>query len=166
MKLKTCFVLLSAFVLLAWAGCNNLIYPVSEYTDDPVLVEYAAEVVKLVNMERAKVGLSALSSANAKLNKAANIRVKETVVSFSHTRPNGKSCFTALSEVGLTTYKLAGENIAAGQQTPSAVMAAWMNSPGHKENILRSQYTSIGVSVCKPKNSYYGIYWVQMFIGD
>lgn len=119
----------------------------------------ANEVIALVNEERAAVvGLSALSS-NSQLTSAADIRSPEIIVYWSHTRPNGLSCFTAIS--GLS-YSTAGENIAMGYVSASAVMAGWMESPGHKANILNPDFTMIGVSCYLYEGTYY---WVQFFAG-
>lgn len=122
--------------------------------------EYAAQVVKLVNEERSKAGLKPLS-VNTKAEKAASVRVKELEKSFSHTRPNGSDFSTALKAAGIN-YQSAGENIAYGQKTPAIVMKDWMNSPGHKANILGSQYTSIAVS--HYQNTAGVDYWEQLFI--
>lgn len=119
---------------------------------------YAKQVVTLVNQERAKVGLPALT-LDTTASKAAQVRANEIRTSFSHTRPNGSSCFTALKEAGVS-YRTAGENIAAGQKTPEQVVAAWMNSEGHRKNILGSQYTAIGVGYLAEGNC-----WTQFFIG-
>lgn len=119
--------------------------------------QMCARVVELVNQERAKQGLSPLSTMT-NLTAAANIRAPELVTLFDHNRPNGTKCYTALSEANVTGYFTAGENIAAGYRTPEAVMNGWMNSPGHRANILNSSFTHIGVG-------YYNGYWVQMFIG-
>ena len=104
---------------------------------------YAAQVVSLVNAERAKHGLSALTM-DSSVTAAAQVRAGELYRSFSHTRPDGRSCFTALREAG-ASYSGAGENIAYGQRSPEAVMQAWMNSSGHRANILSNKYTKIGV---------------------
>ena len=126
---------------------------------DNSLSDYAAEVVRLVNVERAKNGLGALS-VDSGVQAAAQVRAAEQAKVFSHTRPNGSSCFTALTEQGVT-YRAAGENIAYGQQTPEAVMNAWMNSAGHRANILGSQFTKIGVGYTVINGTPY---WAQMFI--
>ena len=118
-------------------------------------------VLELVNQERAKQGLPALG-ANSKLNEAANIRAKEIVEKFSHDRPDGSSCFTVFDQVGTGRYFAVGENIAAGQPTPQWVMDTWMNSSGHRANILGSDYKNIGIGLCRT-NSGYGYYWVQLF---
>lgn len=119
---------------------------------------YAAEVVRLVNIERAKEGLDALTVDTA-VQSAAQVRAQETVMSFSHTRPDGRSCYTALDEAG-ATYSGAGENIAYGQETPEEVVDTWMNSPGHRANILNSSYTHIGVGCYDNGGTYY---WSQFF---
>lgn len=122
---------------------------------------YASEVIRLVNEERQKVGLSALSY-DAKLAEAAKTRSEEIINSFSHNRPDGRSCFTALAEAGVS-YRKAGENIAIGQTTPSQVVKAWMDSPGHKANILSENYTRIGIGVTVSSGSYQGYAWAQFF---
>ena len=120
---------------------------------------YANEVLKLVNQERAKAGLGALTT-NATLQQAANKRAQEIVTSFSHTRPDGRSSFSVLDEYNIS-YRAAGENIAYGQKTPSEVMNAWMNSSGHRANILGSQFGKVGIGVYKASNGLY--YWTQEF---
>ncbi len=120
--------------------------------------QFAAEVVRLVNIERSKEGLSALKS-DSTVQSAAQVRAKEIVSSFSHTRPDGSQCFTALQEAGVN-YSGAGENIAYGQKTPQEVVTAWMNSPGHRANIMNGSFTTIGVGCYKSGNTYY---WSQFF---
>ena len=123
-------------------------------TDESVM-----EIVRLVNNERANNGLPALSNL-IDLNELADIRAKEIVQKFSHTRPDGSSCFTVLKDV---KYMAAGENIAYGQTSAAEVMNAWMNSKGHRANILSSKFNCIGIGHCKVN----GIdYWVQIFIGN
>lgn len=119
---------------------------------------YVEQVVALVNIERAKAGLPALIMSED-LNRAAQIRAKETVQSFSHTRPNGSSFSSVLKENGIS-YRGAGENIAWGQRTPEAVVNAWMNSAGHKANILNKSYTTIGVGYYLDGTTPY---WAQLF---
>lgn len=112
----------------------------------------ADEVVRQVNVERARRGLGALR-ASAELNRAARIRASEIPRKFSHTRPDGTPWRTVTS----AAY---GENIAMGQRTADKVMAAWMTSSGHRANILRPSYGSIGV--CAVVSG--GVtYWVQLF---
>lgn len=121
---------------------------------------YEDEVIRLVNIERQSYGLSPLSKNAAAVN-AARIRAKEITLSFSHTRPNGTSCFTAAGEAGLT-YRTAGENIAYGYPSPKQVVTGWMNSDGHRKNILSASFSGIGVG-CYSKGGV--IYWSQFFVG-
>jgi len=129
-----------------------------ETASQQVDLSYAEQVVQLVNEERAAVGLTALS-LDKEIESAALVRARETVISFSHTRPNGSSFSSALTEGGIS-YRGAGENIAYGQSSPTVVVNGWMNSPGHRANILNSSFTKIGVG-------YYqtgGVnYWTQLF---
>lgn len=134
----------------------------SSTTTDSQLDEYRQEVLRLVNAERAKVGAAPLTM-NSNLNAAAQVRAEELTVYFSHTRPDGSDCFTVFDDYGLS-YWLAGENIAAGQGSPASVVNSWMNSPGHRANILNSAYTEIGIGFAKTSSGY-GYYWVQDFIG-
>ena len=120
---------------------------------------YIKQVVELVNQEREKSGLNALSVNNKAANAAA-VRAKEIVSSFSHTRPDGTSFASALKDQNIS-YRYAGENIAWGQKTPEEVVNAWMNSKGHRENILNSRFTSIGVGLYEHNGTYY---WCQLFI--
>ena len=120
---------------------------------------YTQQVVDLVNAERGKEGLSPLT-IDPKVEKAATVRANEIQSNFDHTRPNGSSFSTALAEQGVT-YRGAGENIAWGQRTPQEVVTAWMNSPGHRANIMNKSYTHIGVG--NTQNSSGTQYWVQLF---
>ena len=120
---------------------------------------FAQEVLELVNQERAKMGEKPLRLADDLLNVAA-IRAEEISRKFSHTRPNGKPFHTALFKG--TNYYL-GENIAAGATSPEAVMEQWMNSPGHRKNILTAKYRELGVGYLYLPDSEYGHYWVQIF---
>lgn len=113
---------------------------------------YAAAVVNEVNAERAARGLNALR-VDAELTRAAQLRAMEIIEKFSHTRPDGESWRT----VSAAAY---GENIARGQKTADKAMAAWMTSDGHRRNILRESYGSIGVACVRSGNIYY---WVQLF---
>ena len=106
-------------------------------------LSYAERIVELVNAERAKVGIHALRLDN-EVTKAAGIRVKEIQTSFSHTRPDGRSFSSVLTDNGIR-FTGAGENIAWGQRSPEEVMQAWMNSDGHRANILNARFTKIGV---------------------
>lgn len=121
----------------------------------------AKRVVDLVNQQRAAAGVGQLKM-DGRVTQVAMMRSQELPQLFSHTRPNGTSCFTALTEAGIS-YWSAGENIAWGQQSPEQVMNSWMNSSGHRQNILSSTYTKIGVGYYVQNGRPY---WVQMFIYD
>lgn len=123
------------------------------------LSAFEQEVLDLVNKERAAYGLSALQ-ADSKVQAAAKTRANEILKSFSHTRPDGRAFSTALNEAG-ATYSGAGENIAKGQRTPEEVVNAWMNSEGHRANILNSKYKYLGVGCVKSGSSSYA--WTQIF---
>ncbi len=131
---------------------------VKKYFDFTVKVDNVKEVIRLTNEERQKVGVGLLTQ-DADLTAAANKRAEEIVESFSHTRPDGTSCFTVLDDYNVR-YWSAGENIAYGYGTPASVMNSWMNSEGHRENILDSYFSHIGVG-CYEKNGRK--YWVQIF---
>ena len=121
--------------------------------------ERVSEVIRLTNIERVKAGLSPLQH-HAGLQRAAMVRAEEITRKFSHTRPDGTDSSTALYENGVSCS--CGENIAAGQKTPEAVVRAWMNSPGHKAAILDPDATHIGVGVCKSPITGQWL-WVQDF---
>ena len=103
--------------------------PETEFPDNQQS-SLAMQVFTLVNNERINAGLSPLTYDKS-LEKAANIRAVEIKSLFSHTRPDGTSCFTVLDEIGYN-YRGAGENIAYGQRDAREVMTAWMNSEGHR----------------------------------
>lgn len=116
------------------------------------------EVYEITNNYRSLVGVSSLT-LDSSLVEAASIRAKELSNSFSHTRPNGSSCFTVLSELGIS-YGTAGENIAAGYSSSQSVMEGWRSSSGHYQNIISSKFKKIGIGVNIINNQYY---WVQIF---
>lgn len=122
-------------------------------------LSFAEQVVKLVNKERAKAGLSALT-LDEEITSAALIRANEIETSFSHTRPDGRDFSSVLKDQGIS-FRGAGENIAWGQKSPEEVMNAWMNSDGHRANILNPNFTKIGVG--HRQNSSGRNYWVQLF---
>ena len=121
---------------------------------------FAKEVLELTNEERIKEGLPPLGTYSA-LNHAADRRGQEIehTFKFDHTRPDGRGFFTVLGEYDIN-YSAAGENIAKGQLTPQEVLEGWMNSPGHRQNILNSDFNNMGVGIYH----YDGIiYWTQLF---
>ena len=113
------------------------------------------KVFEIVNQERIKAGVKPLKFNND-MYKAAMVRAKECDEMFSHDRPNGTSCFTALKEAGVK-YFSAGENIAMGYRTPADVMKGWMDSEGHRNNILDPDFTDFACGVYKSG------YWSQFF---
>jgi uncharacterized protein YkwD len=127
--------------------------------DDYNSLSYAEQVVVLVNQERAAYGLSALRISE-NVTAAAMIRATEIQTSFSHTRPDGRSFSTALTQKNVS-FRGAGENIAYGQSSPEVVVDAWMNSEGHRANILNEKFTTIGIGYLQSANGTK--YWVQLF---
>lgn len=123
------------------------------------------KVVDLVNIERQKAGLKPLA-VDLTLSNMARGKARDMAVNkyFSHTSPIYGSPFDMMKKWGIT-YRAAGENIASGYTTPEAVVAGWMNSPGHKANILSDKYTHIGVGYFYTANGSYHHYWTQEFIG-
>lgn len=120
--------------------------------------DFAKDVLTLVNYERSQRGIAPLRLSRELMNASA-IRVDEITRLFSHTRPNGQPCSSLIRDGAYTV----GENIAAGLQTPEAVVEQWMNSPGHRANILNSDYEELGVGYTYKPDSEYHHYWVQMF---
>lgn len=120
------------------------------------------QVADLVNQQRAAQGLPALKF-NAELSKVAEAKAADMRDKgyFDHNSPTYGSPFDMMKQFGIT-YRAAGENIAKGYKTPAAVMDGWMNSPGHRANILNSNFTEIGVGYVTDGNGTG--YWVQMFI--
>ena len=123
---------------------------------------YIQQVIDLVNQERAKAGLSPVTEA-ADLSASAAVRAQEITRSFSHTRPDGSNCNTALDQAGIS-YRGYGENIAYGQRSAEEVMQGWMNSSGHRANILNRSFTSIGVGHYKDSSGT--DYWCQLFLTE
>ncbi|MDF2985840.1 MAG: uncharacterized protein K0R50_1350 [Eubacterium sp.] len=124
---------------------------------------FQKKVVELVNAERAKAGLKPLKM-NTELSKVATLKSQDMAKNnyFDHNSPTYGSPFDMMKKYGIS-YRTAGENIAMGQTTPEQVMNGWMNSPGHRANILKSSFTEIGVGIAK--NSSGRLYWTQQFIG-
>ncbi|MCL2096672.1 MAG: CAP domain-containing protein [Oscillospiraceae bacterium] len=120
------------------------------------------EVIRLVNIERAKNGLPALAK-NWEVARVARIKSQDMIDNryFAHNSPAYGSPFRMLEDFGLK-FSSAAENIAYGQKTASDVMNSWLNSPGHRANILSRTVTQIGVGAAKTSNGT--LYWTQMFI--
>ncbi|GIO24914.1 CAP domain-containing protein [Oceanobacillus sp. J11TS1] len=122
--------------------------------------QFEQEVVDLTNQEREKQGLAPLE-LDTELSKVAREKSKDMQANnyFDHNSPNYGSPFDMMQSFGID-YNTAGENIAQGQQTPEEVVDAWMNSQGHRENIMNGDFTHIGIGYVEQGN-----YWTQMFIG-
>lgn len=125
---------------------------------------FQQKVLEIVNVERAKVGAKALT-LNSKLSNVATAKSQDMINKnyFDHNSPTYGSPFDMMKQFGIS-YKTAGENIAMGQTSPEEVMNSWMNSSGHRKNILNPSFTEIGVGIAK--NSKGQLYWTQMFIGN
>ena len=141
----------------------NLIYPgqvLNIPKTDATVLNYENEVIRLVNEIRVKNGLNSLT-VNWELSRVARYKSQDMKDNnyFSHTSPVYGSPFAMIKNFGIS-YKSAAENIAKGQSTPQAVVNAWMNSSGHRANILNASYIKIGVGYVASGN-----YWTQMFIG-
>ena len=113
------------------------------------------------------VGKLGILELDAELCRAAQIRANEIVKSFSHTRPNGKSCFTVLYDLSIP-YSAAGENIAAGSSTGSGTFTQWKEDnenyagQGHRRNMLGKKYTKIGIAYTYAEGSQYRYYWAMI----
>lgn len=142
----------------------DLIYPGDKVNipDPPPFEAQAKEVIQLVNRERNMRGLIPFSE-NWQLSRVARFKSEDMALKgyFAHNSPTYGTPFRMMQDFGLR-YSAAAENIAMGQRTPQAVMNAWMNSPGHRANILSPAYTQIGVGVAQNKGGTY--YWTQMFM--
>ncbi len=123
--------------------------------------DYPQRVLELVNVERTANGLSALKM-HSELSKVAYEKSRDLAIYdyFAHTSLNYGSPFDIMQQFGIS-YGYAGENIAMGHKTPEAVVKAWMESPGHRQNILNVDFRNIGIGVYNDNGT---IYWTQMFI--
>ena len=130
--------------------------PEPEWVD---LDAYAQEVLALTNARREAAGLNPLS-ADPVLTEMAMLRARELEESYSHTRPSGENCKTVFGEFE-TDLRFWGENAAKGNRTPEAVVEAWMDSQGHRENLLREDAGYLGVGVSQDEDGI--LYWVQLF---
>ncbi|MCQ6529790.1 CAP domain-containing protein [Bacillus mycoides] len=132
---------------------------ITAYTDEIFLNEFEQSVAELINIERTKQGLVALQIDTA-LSKVSRLKSEDMQKNnyFSHISPTYGSPFDMIKKFDIS-YQSAGENIAQGQQTPEEVIQSWMNSTGHRENILNSHFTHMGVGYVES-----GKYWTQQFI--
>ena len=156
--LRALSVLLAIIILL----CAAVTPKASAKTADEY---YENAVLFWTNLERTRHGLSKLQTTDA-LDAAADKRAVEISRSFSHTRPNGSAWYTVLSDSGIS-YSSAAENIAAGQADPCEVVTTWLNSSGHRSNILNGKYSHLGVGYYYTSSSAsrYSRHWEQLFAG-
>lgn len=153
-------ILMFSAVVLAQGSQQMILY--SGEAETNTNNDYREAVLELVNVERAKHNLSPLRMSNELL-AGAEIRAKELTVLYSHTRPDGTNCKTVIA--GKNRY--IGENIAAEYITPKDVVTGWMNSAGHRANILNPNFEELGVGYIYFDNdpNAYWHYWVQIFRG-
>lgn len=121
-------------------------------------------MLKMVNEERAKQGLKPLK-LDSTLSKATQKRAKEMPKKFEHTRPDGSSFESVFKEVNYTNFNTAAENISAGSNEVQDTVKRWMDSPGHRANILNKNMTKVGMAYYESPNSEYEHYWVMIFSG-
>ena len=142
----------------------SLIYPGQKLTIPSMTAinTMENEVIRLTNIERSKRGLAVLKT-NWQVSRCARYKSQDMINKnyFAHQSPTYGSPFDMIESFGIS-MAAGGENIAMGQRTPQEVVTAWMNSPGHRSNILSTAYTEIGVGCAKSSNGSY--YWTQMFI--
>ena len=148
-----------AFCAVKPAGRENTVFAAADYGSS-TLELYARRVASQINSRRAAAGLEPIRFCDS-LNEVAILRARECATKFEPERPDGTLWFTALDAANIPYYD-AGENIACGQNTPEAVMQAWMNSDEHRANILSSQFEYVGVGVYYSDGTYY---WTQLFTG-
>jgi uncharacterized protein YkwD len=173
----------------AWAGSANVVYlplvmrpseptatPTPTVTPSPTPTKtppagwsaFEARVVELTNQQRANNGCSVMLTMNDKLHTAAYNHSADMIARdfFSHTNPDGKNPGARLNDVGYS-WSGYGENIAAGYSSPESVVDGWMNSSGHRANILNCNFTEIGVgyayAASDPGSVSYHHYWTQVF---
>lgn len=133
----------------------------ASYSSSSKYSQYVEEIIDLINEERTSRGLSVLTYLPA-LDGACQVRAKEASIVWDHTRPDGRSWETVLKDMGYT-YHAAGENLLdANVLDASSAVEAWMNSPGHRENILRPKFTGICVGIVQGNDGDY--YYAQLFI--
>lgn len=165
--MKRIFLLIVSLCMFSSACMANPVYyynysNTSNYVYEPNTDKnYAQSVVDLVNRERLKAGVRPLI-LNPYLCSRSDIRANELATIFAHTRPDGSQFYTVLDRRKFH-YMTAGENAAAGASSPQEVVDIWMNSSGHRQNILNPKFRYIGVGYAYVPNSQYNNYWIQIF---
>ena len=158
---KKCLLRIGCLLLAAAILACALITPDADAKSTDEYYENA--VLFWTNVERSRNGLSELKTTAA-LQNVADVRAGEIVSSFSHTRPNGTKWTTAFKAAGIS-YGSAAENIAAGKAAPYETVSQWMNSSGHRANILNRKYSYMGAGYKYVSGSTYTSYWTQEFAG-
>lgn len=139
-----------------FVSVNNTVY--ADESESFTVPAYAVEMARRINELRASAGVPALA-ISPELCSIASMRTQETTAVFSHMRPDGRSCSTALTDAGIN-YSFFGENIAYGYNSISSVLSGWMNSPGHRANILDPSFECIGIGMVNVNGN---CYWTQVF---
>ncbi|MDE6004004.1 MAG: hypothetical protein K2G88_01275 [Oscillospiraceae bacterium] len=151
------------------AGAVNLSDEATMTDEEKEIKKLCDTVINCTNAERAKEGLPELATLPV-LNELACVRAEEisrtpTETYFSHTRPDGSSCFSLLKSNMEFKYAKVGENIAGGNDDPASTVEQWMNSPAHRENIMKDAYTHIGIGYYHDPNTEYEYYWTMYLVG-
>ena len=155
------FILCSLVILSLLIACFSM--DAAAVSPIPAATDPEWDVIKLVNRERIADGLEPLSVIQ-KLQQAADIRAEEITTVFSHTRPDKSEWKTIYTQVDLKGSD-AAENIGAGSKTADDAMGLWMDSSGHRSNIMKKETAHIGVGYISSPGSSHGQYWVQLFLG-
>ncbi|MDE6706909.1 MAG: hypothetical protein K2K06_02590 [Oscillospiraceae bacterium] len=166
--LLACCATVCSFSTALQAGAVNLRDEATMTEEEKQIKELCDIVVSSVNAERAKEGLSELATFPL-LNELACVRAEEISRPdcFSHDRPDGSGCFSLLkAEKSAFKYATSGENIAAGRADPVSTVEQWMNSDGHRKNILNDKYTHIGIGYYYSPDAEYNYYWSMYLIGS
>ena len=164
-------------------GSNNMFMPKDTYTIEQSIItllrlydlaiehserltaamcDYSAEMLGLLNAERARAGLAAFTTTPL-LRAAAIIRSVELDISYSHTRPDGRGFYTVLDELGIS-FSGVGENVFRGKNLPpQTALNGWLRSEGHRGNIINPRFTQVGIGV--HTDSAGVLYWVLLFVG-
>ena len=148
---------------------DNFVLDTQNNSPDQNSTNYDQKILQLVNQERTEAGLDPLAIDN-QLDRAAELHTDEMVQAdrMSHQLPGEAGLGDRVSATGFDWTRL-GENVAAGHTTPEAVVDAWMNSPGHRRNILNADFTSLGVGYEEASDNISGdtdVYWTQVFAAD
>lgn len=151
--------LLSFSIAFAGMPCIMNNSQIIQTNADMAYSDFAEQVAFIVNQERTAQGLAPVEMS-AVMNQAASVRADELTELCSHTRPDGSLCFSIFDEYNIDYMDIGAENLHAGSSTPEAAMESWMNSSGHRANILAESAKYIGVGVAYSEGKYY---WIQLF---